>query len=114
MAVATSKRRDPALIALERCGLTDLVPVLVTMEDTPVHKPDPAPLLLALGRAGGSVESAAYVGDAAVDMLAARAARMQGIGVLWGAGERAAIEAADPYAVAPTMPDLHALLLPRD
>ncbi len=114
VAVATSKRRDPALVALERCGLTELVPVLVTMEDTPVHKPDPAPLLLALERAGGSVESAAYVGDAAVDMLAARAAGMHGIGVLWGAGERAAIEAADPYAVAPTMPDLHALLLPRD
>jgi len=37
---------------------------------------------------------------------------MQGIGVLWGAGERAAIEAADPYAVAPTMDELHALLLP--
>lgn len=112
VAVATSKRRDPALLALERCGLADLVPVLVTMEDTPVHKPDPAPLVLALGQAGGSVDRAAYVGDAAVDMLAARAAGMQGIGVLWGAGERAAIEAADPYAVAPNMDELHAMLLP--
>ena len=112
VAVATSKRRDPALLALERCGLADLVPVLVTMEDTPVHKPDPAPLLLALGQAGGWVDRAAYVGDAAVDILAARAAGMQGIGVLWGAGERAAIEAAGPYAVAPTMDDLRVKLLP--
>jgi len=112
VAVATSKRRDPALLALERCGLADLVPVLVTMEDTPVHKPDPAPLLIALGQAGGSVDRAAYVGDAAVDILAARAAGMQGIGVLWGAGERAAIEAAGPYAVAPTMDDLRVKLLP--
>ncbi len=112
VAVATSKRREPALMALERCGIADLVPVLVTMEDTDVHKPRPEPLLLALARAGGVVTSAAYVGDAAVDLRAARAAAMPGVGVTWGAGEREAITAEQPYAVCHDVAALTEVLLP--
>lgn len=113
VAVATSKRREPALMALERCGIAGLVPVLVTMEDTDVHKPRPEPLLLALDRAGGVVTSAAYVGDAAVDLRAARAAAMPGVGVTWGAGEREAIEAERPYAVCHSVDALAEVLLPK-
>ena len=113
VAVATSKRREPALMALERCGIAGLVPVLVTMEDTDVHKPRPEPLLLALDRAGGVVTSAAYVGDAAVDLRAARAAAMPGVGVTWGAGEREAIEAERPYAVCHSVEALAEVLLPK-
>ncbi|MBP8881232.1 MAG: HAD hydrolase-like protein [Dermatophilaceae bacterium] len=112
VAVATSKRREPALMALERCGIADLMPILVTMEDTDVHKPNPEPLLLALERAGGDIRGAAYVGDAAVDLLAAAAAGMPGVGVAWGAGERDALVAQRPYAVCDTVADLTGVLLP--
>lgn len=111
IAVATSKRREPATIALRLTGLTDLVEHLVTMEDTPVHKPDPRPLLLALGKAGGRAERAAYVGDAVVDVQAAQAAGMAAVGVLWGAGEEASVRAAGPTAVAETVRQLADLLL---
>lgn len=112
IAVATSKRAHPARWALRLCGLTDLVPVVVTMEDTLAHKPSPEPLLLATRKAGGKPGRAAYVGDAQVDIQAARAAGMTGLGVLWGAGTQAELEAADPHALAPSVADLRALLLP--
>lgn len=111
VACATSKRADPAAWALRLTGLTDLVPVLVTMEDTPRHKPDPAPLALAVARCAGVAADAAYVGDAVVDLQAARAAGMAGIGVAWGAGERAALEAAGPFAVAGSVGQLRTILL---
>ncbi len=82
------------------------------MEDTDVHKPNPEPLLLALERAGGDIRGAAYVGDAAVDLLAAAAAGMPGVGVAWGAGERDALVAQRPYAVCDTVADLTGVLLP--
>jgi pyrophosphatase PpaX len=109
--VATSKRRPPAQWALALTGLTDLVPVLVTMEDTAVHKPDPTPLLLAVERLGGEPGRAAYIGDAVVDVRAAQAAGMAGIGVLWGAGTDGDLRAAQPHAVAPDVAALRALLL---
>ncbi|HQK31682.1 MAG TPA: HAD-IA family hydrolase [Phycicoccus sp.] len=112
VAVATSKRHPPAAKALALTGLTDLVPVLVTMEDTTVHKPDPTPLLLAVERAGGEPGRAAYVGDAVVDVRAAQAAGMAGIGVLWGAGTEADLRAAEPLGVASNVAALWALLLP--
>jgi phosphoglycolate phosphatase-like HAD superfamily hydrolase len=111
VACATSKRAEPAAWALRLTGLTDLVPVLVTMEDTPRHKPDPAPLALAVARCAGVAADAAYVGDAVVDLQAARAAGMVGVGVAWGAGERAELEAADPYAVAGSVGHLRSILL---
>ena len=111
VAVATSKRRPPAARALELTGLTSLVPVLVTMEDTPVHKPDPTPLLFAVDLAGGEPGRAAYVGDAAVDLRAARAAGMAGVGVLWGAGEEADLRAERPSAVCAQVSALRSVLL---
>ena len=111
VAVATCKRRPPAQWALALTGLTDLVPVLVTMEDTAVHKPDPTPLLLAVERLGGEPGRAAYIGDAVVDVRAAQAAGMAGIGVLWGAGTDGDLRAAQPHAVAPDVAALRALLL---
>ncbi len=112
IAVATSKRREPAEWALRLCGLDGLVPVIVSMEDTPVHKPDPAPLLLACSRAGGEPSHAAYVGDATVDLTAAEAAGMTGIGVTWGAGTADLLATVPGHAVVDDVATLRALLLP--
>ncbi|HEX2705062.1 MAG TPA: HAD-IA family hydrolase, partial [Candidatus Lustribacter sp.] len=84
VAVVTSKRRDAALPALRLCALESYVDLLVTMENTTRHKPDPEPLRFALSQLGIGADQACYVGDAAVDLLAAAAAGMAGIGVTWG------------------------------
>ena len=50
------------------------IDVLVAVEDTPVHKPGPDPVLLALDRLGSPAADACYVGDAPFDVAAGRAA----------------------------------------
>jgi pyrophosphatase PpaX len=109
--VATSKRRASAERTLRKAGLADRLAVTVAMEDTRTHKPDPEPLLLALAKVGGRPEQAAYVGDAVVDVLAAKAAGMASIAVSWGAAPRATLAAAEPDALVDSVAELQALLL---
>ncbi len=112
VAVATSKRAGSAQLVIGLTGLAELLPVVVTMEDTLVHKPDPAPLRAAVLRAGGVPTEAVYVGDAVVDIEAARAGDLSSVGVLWGASTRAELESAGADVVVDTVPSLRQLLLP--
>jgi pyrophosphatase PpaX len=111
VAAATSKLRAPAQEAVRLAGLTAYLDVLVTMEDTDVHKPHPAPLLLAVERLGAVPGEAVYVGDAVVDVRAARNAEMAAVGVTWGAGTPEEVVEAQPDVVAHTVDDLRAALL---
>lgn len=110
--VATSKRRVSAENTLRHAGLAGRLPVTVAMEDTEAHKPHPEPLLLALSRLGGRPGQAAYVGDAVVDILAARAAGMAAVAASWGAASREVLMAAGPDFLVDSVPELQALLLP--
>jgi pyrophosphatase PpaX len=107
--IATAKSREKAERSVSVLGLP--VAVTVAMEDTSAHKPDPAPLLLAVDRLGGTPRQAVYVGDAVVDVHAAKAAGMASIAVTWGAGHPDALAAAGPTAAATTADELRALLL---
>ena len=53
---------------------------------------------------------AVYVGDAIVDMQAARAAGVRGIGVTWGAASAEELRAAEPTAVVHSVGELQTLL----
>ena len=110
-AVATSKRRETARLALKGVGIDHLVDVVAALEDTTRHKPEPDPLLHAAASLGVEPAGCVYVGDATVDILAARAAGMAAVAVTWGAGERTALVATRPDAVFDTVPDLTAYLL---
>ncbi len=111
VAVATSKLREPAMIALDHVGIGHRLEALVTLEDTTAHKPDPAPLLCAAATLGVSAQETVYVGDAAVDLRAAAAAGMAGIGVTWGAGIRTDLLAEPHIGLADTAAQLTDLLL---
>ncbi len=110
-AVATSKRRSTARIALEAVGIEGRLDVVAAMEDTNRHKPDADPLLHAAAALWVQPADCAYVGDAVVDVLAARAAGMAAVAVTWGAGEREALVAAGPEVVVDTVGELTAYLL---
>lgn len=110
--VVTSKRRATARTALDAVGLSGGIPLLAGLEDTATHKPGPEPLLYAAKALDAAPVDCVYVGDAAVDVLAARAAGMASVGVTWGAGLRASLVAAAPDALVDTVVDLSALLLP--
>ena len=110
-AVATSKRRETARLALRGVGIDGVVDVVAALEDTERHKPDPSPLFHAARALGVDPAACVYVGDATVDVLAARGAGMAAVAVTWGAGEREALVAAGPDAVLDTVADLRAYLL---
>lgn len=107
---ATSKRRGQAERAVAFTGLEGLVDLTVTFEDTVVHKPDPAPIALACERIGADPDQAVYVGDAAVDVLAGRAAGLDTVAVTWGAGTLEALRQAGPSVEVTTFPELRAAL----
>jgi len=104
--VVTSKRRETALLAMRGVGIDGLAPLLSTLEDTERHKPLPDPLLHGAEALGVDPADCVYVGDAAVDVAAARAAGMAAIGVSWGAVPREVLEAAGPDAVVDRVEEL--------
>jgi pyrophosphatase PpaX len=104
--VVTSKRRETALLAMRGVGIEGLAPLLSTLEDTEKHKPLPDPLLHGAARLGVDPADCVYVGDAAVDVAAARAAGMAAIGVTWGAVPREVLEAEEPEVVVDTVEEL--------
>lgn len=111
LAVATSKRRSQAAEVMTVLGLDEYLDVLVAMEDTDKHKPDPEPLLKAVQVLGGTPAEAVYVGDAVVDTLAGKAAGMSTVAVTWGAGNPEALAGVRPDEVAHTPDELRAILL---
>jgi pyrophosphatase PpaX len=111
LGVATSKRRSQAINAMEILGLAKHLPVLVAMEDTDKHKPDPEPLLLAARQLAASPSQTVYVGDAVVDTLAGKAAGMSTVAVTWGAGTRDGLAGVRPDRVATTPDELRDVLL---
>lgn len=98
VAVVTSKRRHSVELALDSFpALRGLVDHFVTMEDTTEHKPRPEPLLKGLELLGGiPPESAAYVGDAPFDVMAARGANVLAVAVSWGAFTAESLRVTEP------------------
>jgi pyrophosphatase PpaX len=84
LGVVTVKGRATVDVTFEVLRLGRYFETVVTGDDTERHKPDPEPLLLALGRLGVDAETAAYVGDSPFDIRAAKAAGMVAIAVGWG------------------------------
>ena len=109
--VVTSKRRSSAERTLDVVGLTDLIEIIGTMEDTDRHKPAPDPLLRALDAVGRAPHEVVYVGDAIFDVQSARAAGVDAVAVTWGAGAREALHAERPHALVDDVAALRAVLL---
>lgn len=82
--VVTNKPRrmtDPLLAALK---LTSRVSCAISGDTLPQRKPHPAPLLLGCRQSGARPQRTVYVGDAARDMEAGRAAGLMTIAAAYG------------------------------
>lgn len=112
MGIVTSKRREFIPTELRASGLDEWIDVVVTFDDCPPgkHKPDPYSLCHAAQRLGYPVETCAYVGDQAGDMLAAHAAKMPALAALWGTGCREQLEPFQPSFYAETPGDIFTFL----
>ena len=111
LGVVTAKRRATVELAFASVPLGHLFETVVGGDETARHKPDPAPLLLALERLGVEPADAAYVGDSPFDIRAARAAGMHAVAVTWGRiHDRSVLEREEPDAIADTAEELLELL----
>ncbi|MDB5417764.1 MAG: gph [Phenylobacterium sp.] len=74
LAVCTNKRTDLSLALLDALAMTPLFDAVIGADATRAIKPDPRHLEAAVRAAGGTMDRAILVGDAATDAGAARAA----------------------------------------
>jgi pyrophosphatase PpaX len=109
--VVSSKKAETVRLGLRAVGLDEVIDVVAGQDETERHKPHPAPLLYAAERLEVTVAECVYVGDATVDVQAARAAGMGAVAVTWGAGEEAALAATGPDAVVADVAGLRGALL---
>jgi pyrophosphatase PpaX len=110
MAIVSSKFEPGILRNLEFIGVTHCFPVLIGLEATVKHKPEPEPVLEALVRLGASADEAWFIGDSPHDVHSGRAAGVRTIGVMSGPYDRAALQAAQPNHIVGALTDIEALI----
>jgi phosphoglycolate phosphatase len=86
LAICTNKPEALTLRLVEALGLGNRFAAMVGGDTLPARKPDPAPLLEAIARAGGG--RAVLVGDSIVDADTARAAGVPFVAVSFGFSDR--------------------------
>lgn len=86
LAVCTNKPSALTLRLIDALGWTRRFAAIVGGDTLAVCKPDPAPLHLAIERAGGG--PAAFVGDSSVDIATAKAAGIPCIAVSFGFADK--------------------------
>lgn len=94
LAAVTNKRHDTAVEALRVTGLLPFFVLVLGGDSVPRKKPSPDPILRAAGSLGVEPTECVVVGDTENDVQAAKAAGARSIGVTWGYGSRARLEAA--------------------
>ena len=100
LGIVTAKRRSTVELAFSYLPLERFFDVVVSSDDTERHKPDPEPLLHALGQLEAEPTEAAYVGDSPFDIRAAKAAGLHAVAVTWGGiHHRERLEAEEPDAI---------------
>jgi phosphoglycolate phosphatase len=105
LAVATSKVATLAVTLLEALGLARHFAVIAGSSLEARHEPKAVTLARALAGLNG-VRRPVMVGDRLYDVVGAREHGMPCIGVLWGAGTRAELEAAGAAALVRAPADL--------
>ncbi|MBX9929016.1 MAG: HAD-IA family hydrolase [Gemmatimonadaceae bacterium] len=110
LGIVTSKIEPSARTSLRFVGIEECFTVVVGLDSTVKHKPDPEPVQFALAALGVAASEAVFVGDSTHDIAAGRAAGVRTIGVTWGPYTREVLAAAEPDAIIDAMPELLPLL----
>jgi pyrophosphatase PpaX len=98
--LVTSKYRPSAKLSLEVHALEAFFDLIMTADDTPRHKPDPMPLVVAAERLALDPREILYVGDSTHDLNCAHGAGCRAVAALWGPFERSSLLALSPaYAL---------------
>jgi pyrophosphatase PpaX len=106
MAIVTSKTVQTAIRGLRLFNMDAYFETVVGLETTTKHKPDPAPVLLALKLMQTKPHQTLMVGDSPADLQSARAAGLHTAAVRWSALPWRDIEAESPDYTLETMEEL--------
>ncbi|WP_208347576.1 HAD-IA family hydrolase [Pseudaestuariivita rosea] len=82
--ICTNKPEGLAEELLRRLGVRDAFGSMIGADTLPVRKPDPAPYVAAVERAGGVVAQSCLIGDTVTDRETARAAGVPSVLVTFG------------------------------
>ncbi len=105
--ICTNKPEGLAETLLQRLGIRDRFASMIGADSLPTRKPDAAPVLAAIDRAGGVVGRACLIGDTVTDREAARAAGIASVLVTFGPTGRAVADL-QPEALLDHFDDLEA------
>ncbi len=82
--ICTNKPEGLAEDLMQRLGMRDMFGALIGADTLPVRKPDPAPYVETVARAGGNVARSVLIGDTVTDRETARAAGVPSVLVTFG------------------------------
>ena len=106
--IVTSKARRIAVRTMRVCGLEDVVEVTVCGDEVSRGKPDPEPVVKALGELDltRTADRVVFVGDSPHDLRAGRLAGVRTAAVGWGPLDRRVLQAERPDFFLERMEDL--------
>ncbi len=93
---ASSRKEVDRTFTEIRDQIVPLVDVILTRDDVPEKKPNPASVLAAIAKLGIDRSQAVVIGDSWHDARAGKSAGMRTIAVLWGYGTRENITPEEP------------------
>ncbi len=110
MSTMTTRRRTGAVRMLEVSGIASYFQAIVGGDEVSRPKPYPDLPLFSARALNRPPQDCAVIGDAPVDILAGRAARMWTVGVTYGYGDLRALREAKPHATVERFAELPAVL----
>ncbi|HYF83292.1 MAG TPA: pyrophosphatase PpaX [Clostridia bacterium] len=87
LALVTSKRRKAALMGLDLFDIKKYFDAFIALEDTELHKPNPAPVIKALELLNAHPSDAIMVGDSVFDIHCAHGAGVKAVLVKWSVAQ---------------------------
>src|SRR6476646_9551246 len=110
MGVVTSKGNAMMDRGLRYIGADKYMRVAIGFDSCSIHKPDPFPVLLAVGKLGYTPAESVFVGDSPHDIKAGNAAGVTTVAALWGPFTREMLEPYKPSHFLEDLTDLPALV----
>ena len=111
MAIVSARGRASTQRFLSQFDLTPFFDHIATAQTCKYTKPYPDPILWAADQMGVSANECLMIGDTTVDILAAKAAGAQSVGVLCGFGERDELIQSGANMILDTTSQLSAILM---
>lgn len=108
--VVTNAGRSPAVSILSKYGFLPWFDIIIARDDVPRMKPSPDGLIMAKVRLGLESKEILYVGDSALDIEAAKSARMKIASIPTGTYSETTLRRLSPDFVLTNMRDLEKIV----